>query len=232
MFATKMEETPGTQSDPWLRVSAFSVGAYTLKMQQMADPGYTAGTTANQTESTISTTALVQTSSAVNNYTSYMPGGTNTTGNSAFGYFASTLGIENTFAGGTSNSVLDFYKLEPASGGLPGVLIGAFRFSDSAVLTFNTDIAVFQIPAQVSLSSATYSVAENGATLAITVTRSGALTSAVSVNLSTTNGTALAGTDFTAQTNVAVPFAANEVTKTVNIPITDVAGYQGDAHSA
>ena len=231
MFASNKEPVVGTQSTPWTSPSGFGAGAPALKMQTMGTPGYSAGTTGvipGQTESTNSTKALSQDTAATNSYASFMPGGSNTTGTSAFGYFNTTLGIENNFAGGTANSVLDLYKLEPASGSLPGVLLGAFRLSDSAVLTFNSDITAFQFPAEVSLSSATYLVGENGGMLAVTVTRSGTLTSAVSVNFSTTDGTALAGTDFTGQTNVAVAFAANEVTQTVNIPITDVAGYQGD----
>ena len=231
MFASNKEPVAGTQSTPWTSPSAFGAGTPALKMQTMGTPGYSAGTTSvspGQTESTNSTKALSQNTAAANSYASYMPGGTNTTGSSAFGYFNSALGIENNFDGGTASSVLDLYKLEPASGSLPGVLLGAFRLSDSAVLTFNTDITAFQGPAQVNLSSATYSVGENGGMLAVTITRSGTLTSAFSVNLSTTDGTALAGTDFTGQTGVPVAFAANDVSKVVNIPITDVAGYQGD----
>lgn len=64
----------------------------------------------------------------------------------------------------------------------------------------------------------TASTTEGAGSVSITVTRGGALTTAVTVNYATANGTATAGADFT-QTTGTLSFAANETTKTISIPI-------------
>ena len=71
------------------------------------------------------------------------------------------------------------------------------------------------------LSAASYSVNENGGSATITVTRSGPSTGAVGVTLTTSNGTATAGSDYTAVTQT-VSFANGDTAnKTVTIPILD-----------
>ena len=68
-------------------------------------------------------------------------------------------------------------------------------------------------------SAATYSVAENVANATITVTRIGGSAGAVGVSFATSNGTATAGSDYTAVTQT-VNFANGDTAnKTVNIPI-------------
>jgi Calx-beta domain len=72
-------------------------------------------------------------------------------------------------------------------------------------------------------SAATYNVAENvaGGNATITVRRTGGSAGAVGVNFATSNGTATAGSDYTAVTQT-INFAAGDTAdKTVNIPITD-----------
>ena len=83
-------------------------------------------------------------------------------------------------------------------------------------------------PSTLVFDGADSTVAENaaGGTVAITIKRSGVTTAAGSVTFSTADGTALAGTDYTALTNVQVDFAANETTKTVNVAVIDRAGFQ------
>ena len=235
IFASKAEATAGTQSTPWTRVTLGTQGPVALRVQAVGNPGYTAGTTATtpgQTESTNSTKGLIQDNGAPNSYASHMPGGSNSTVGSAYQFFINgALGIENTFENGTTSSVLDLYQLTPGSLGSPATLIGAFRMSDTGVLTFSPNPADFgsgPAPAQVALSSATYSVQEDAGNAVITLNRTVNTTSAFSVNLSTTNGTATGGTDFTAQTNVAVQFDSGDTTKIVNIPVIDRAGFQGN----
>ena len=76
-------------------------------------------------------------------------------------------------------------------------------------------------PGTLQLSAATYSVAENGGTATITVTRTGGSAGAVGVTLTTSNGTATAPADYTAVTQT-VSFAAGDTAnKTVTIPIVD-----------
>ena len=76
-------------------------------------------------------------------------------------------------------------------------------------------------PAALQFSSATYSVAENGGNATITVTRTGGSAGAVGVSFATSNGTATAGSDYTAVTQT-VSFANGDTAnKTVSIPILD-----------
>jgi hypothetical protein len=75
-------------------------------------------------------------------------------------------------------------------------------------------------PGKLQLSSSNYSVTENGGTAAITVTRTGGSDGAVSVNYATSDGTATAGSDYTA-TSGTLNFAAGETSKTFTVPILD-----------
>src|SRR5262249_54443704 len=78
------------------------------------------------------------------------------------------------------------------------------------------------------LSTATYSVAENGGSTTITVTRTGGSTGSVGVTLATSNGTATSGSDYTAVTQI-VSFASGDTTnKTVTIPILDDSIFEGN----
>ena len=235
MFASKAEVTAGIQSTPWTRVTLGTQGPVVLRVQAMGDPGYISGTTATtpgQTQSTNSTKGLIQDNGAPNSYASHMPGGSNSTVGSAFQFFINgALGIENTFENGTNGSVIDLYQLTPGSAGSPATLLGAFRLSDSGVLTYSPNPADFgsgPAPAQVALSSATYSVQEDGGNAVVTINRTVNTSTAFSVNLSTSNGTATSADDYTAQNSVSVSFAATETTKTVNIPVVDRAGFQGN----
>ena len=83
-------------------------------------------------------------------------------------------------------------------------------------------------PGILQLSAATYSVAENGGTATITVTRTGGSAGAVGVTLATSNGTATAPADYTAVSQT-VSFAAGDTaSKTVSIPIVDDALVEGN----
>ena len=95
----------------------------------------------------------------------------------------------------------------------------------TAVLTItDNDVAP---PGTLQLSAATYSVAENGGTATITVTRTGGSAGAVGVTLATSNGTATAPADYTAVTQT-VNFAAGDTAnKTVTIPIVTTRWWKG-----
>jgi hypothetical protein len=141
MFATNLHTGPltlGTQgSTAWARPSAFGAGAVALKIQSMGTEfarGDFDGTPSGTNESTNSLVALLQPVSAANSYRSFMPGGVNTDGSSAFGYFLSATGIEGNFAAGTSGVALDLYRIEPGSGA--SVFEGNFTLSDNATVTF------------------------------------------------------------------------------------------------
>ena len=96
----------------------------------------------------------------------------------------------------------------------------------TAVLTI-TDNDVAQ-PGTLQLSATTYSVAENGGSATITITRAGGSAGAVGVTVATSNGTATAPTDYTAVSRT-VSFAAGDTAnKTVSIPIADDALVEGN----
>jgi hypothetical protein len=78
-----------------------------------------------------------------------------------------------------------------------------------------------------NLSTAAASVAEGAGKAVITVQRSGPATAAASVTYATSNGTATAGTDYTA-TSGTLSFAANETTRTFEIPITQDTATEGN----
>src|SRR5262249_47529440 len=92
-------------------------------------------------------------------------------------------------------------------------------------------VAVQHAPAQqpgtLKLSSSNYSVNEGGGSATITVTRTGGSDGPVSVNYATSNGTATAGSDYTA-TSGTLNFAAGETSKTFTVPITNDTTVEGD----
>ncbi|MEQ1543980.1 DUF4347 domain-containing protein, partial [Methyloglobulus sp.] len=69
-------------------------------------------------------------------------------------------------------------------------------------------------------------VNEAAGTLTYTVTLSNPSASAVTVNYTTTDGTAVAGSDYTASTG-SLTFAAGETSKTITVAITDDSVYEG-----
>ena len=73
---------------------------------------------------------------------------------------------------------------------------------------------------QVQFSAAAYSVKENAGTATITVTRSGGSASAVTVSYATGDGSAIAGTDYTA-TSGTLTFDAGVMSRTFTVPIAD-----------
>src|SRR5438046_3517628 len=66
----------------------------------------------------------------------------------------------------------------------------------------------------------TYTVNESYATLTLTVNRTGTTNNAVTVDFTTTNVTATAGSDYTA-TNGTLSFAPGETSKTITVDVLD-----------
>lgn len=95
----------------------------------------------------------------------------------------------------------------------------------TATLTIISDDVATQ-PGVLQFSGATYAVNETSATVTIIVTRTGGSDGAVSVNYATSNGTATAGSDYTA-TSGTLNFAAGETTKTFTIPIINDLAIEG-----
>ena len=104
-----------------------------------------------------------------------------------------------------------------------GATIGA---RNSATLTINDDDML--MPGQLQLSSAVYSVAEDGGTATITVTRTGGSDGAVAVDYATANGTATAGADFQSATGTLNWSDGDVANKTFTVDILDDADVEGD----
>ncbi|MFO0966214.1 MAG: Calx-beta domain-containing protein [Gemmataceae bacterium] len=85
-------------------------------------------------------------------------------------------------------------------------------------------------PGALQFNAASYTVNENAGTATITVSRSGGSAGSVAVNYATSNGTAGAGSDYTAASGT-LTFADGETTKTFTVSITnDAAGGGGRNH--
>jgi hypothetical protein len=75
-------------------------------------------------------------------------------------------------------------------------------------------------PGSLQFSAASYSEAENAGTATITVTRTGGSSGAVGVSYATSDGSANAGSDYTAASGT-LSFATGETTKTFTVFLTD-----------
>jgi hypothetical protein len=102
---------------------------------------------------------------------------------------------------------------ETVSLALSGAVSAAIGARATAVLTITDAQPVVQF------SAAAYAVAEAGPAATITVTRTGS-TAAFSVDYATADGTALAGSDYTATTGT-LSFPAGVMSKTFTVPITN-----------
>lgn len=81
-------------------------------------------------------------------------------------------------------------------------------------------ITAVGLSGSLQFGTAAFSVAENAGTAVITVTRSGGSDGPVSVNVTTADGTAVAGTNYT-PTSASLFFADGQSTQTFSIPILD-----------
>src|SRR5438093_3965664 len=91
---------------------------------------------------------------------------------------------------------------------------GTLGDTTTAVLTITDN----DTAGTVQFSQASYSVTEGAASVTITVTRAGGAASGVTVDYATSNGTAAAGSDYTAKSGT-LSFAAGVTSKTFAIPI-------------
>ncbi|MDH4275992.1 MAG: PKD domain-containing protein [Gammaproteobacteria bacterium] len=98
--------------------------------------------------------------------------------------------------------------------------------SDTAVttLTINDNDG----PGMISLSATTYSIAENAAIATITVTRTNGSVGVVSVDFSTSDGTATAGSDYTATSGTVSWADGDSASKTFTISVLDDTVYEAD----
>lgn len=227
IYASRQQVIVGTQTTPWQRKSDTTQGTTTSKFGSLK-AAFVVGT------ATTATNSVSQNTTDANSWSSFQPGGTTANSGPAPGvsFAAFNPSIEGTFANGTEGSVLDLYRMAaatiPSEVNTNGDYLGRFILSDAGVLTF-VPVAAFG-SSTVNLAAATASVSEDvvGGQVTVTVNRTGDVSSAASVQVSTTNDTALGGTDFTAISGQVVSFGINETSKTLNVAIANRAGFQGD----
>jgi hypothetical protein len=95
----------------------------------------------------------------------------------------------------------------------------------SATATINGNAAA--APGSLQLSASSYSVSQSTGTLSIKVNRTGGTSGAVSVGYATSNGTALAGTDYTASNGTLSWSDGDSSPKTFSIPISNTTAFSG-----
>lgn len=104
------------------------------------------------------------------------------------------------------------------SGATGGAALGTIASATATIVDNDDPVAN---PGTFSLSpSPTTSVNEDGGSVIFTVNRTGGSDGSVTVNFATTNGTAVAGSDFTA-TNGTLTFADGQTSQTVTVNITN-----------
>lgn len=120
-----------------------------------------------------------------------------------------TISVATIDDGSVENSETFTIALSAPSGGAAlGTASGTGTINDN------------DVPPPPSFSVSNASAVTEGGTLVFTVTKSGTTTSSFSVNYATANGTAAAGSDYTAASGT-LTFAANENSKTVSVTTID-----------
>ncbi len=83
------------------------------------------------------------------------------------------------------------------------------------------------VPGSLAFSSASYTVSQGGGSLQVQVNRTGGSSGAVSASYTTSNGTALAGTDYTAISGTVSWTDGDSVAKTISIPVSNTTPFSG-----
>jgi hypothetical protein len=82
-------------------------------------------------------------------------------------------------------------------------------------------------PSQLSLDASTYAVTQNAGAVTINVARTGPASTAIDVSYSTSDGTAVAGTDYTS-TSGTLQWSENDSTpKTISVPVNNATPFSG-----
>jgi endoglucanase len=82
-------------------------------------------------------------------------------------------------------------------------------------------------PGTIAIAAATYSVNQSAGTVTVSVTRSGGSDGAANVTYATTDGTAKAGTDYTATTGTLTWAAGDAAAKPVEVTVNNATGFSG-----
>jgi hypothetical protein len=112
----------------------------------------------------------------------------------------------DTIADGPKTINLGLVPLSGVALGTPGATVVTIKDND--------------IAGKVQFGVASYSVAENDGPATITVTRTGGTSSDATVDYSTSDGSAIAGTDYTSSSGT-LTFGLGEMSKTFTVPVQD-----------
>lgn len=104
---------------------------------------------------------------------------------------------------------------------------GAAVTSPSSATVSIAGDSVSPTPGSLQLSATGYSVAQNGGSVSITVNRTGGSSGAVSVAYATANGTAVAGTDYTAASGTLNWASGDAASKTFSVTVSNATPFSG-----
>lgn len=114
----------------------------------------------------------------------------------------------------TAGGVPGFYTINLATGA--ATLVGTIENGSLPM----TDITATPAAGSLALDAATYTVDENATNAVVKVQRTGGSFGSVSIDYVTSNGTALAGSDY-AFSSGTLTFASGETEKSITIPVLD-----------
>src|SRR5947209_4303685 len=97
----------------------------------------------------------------------------------------------------------------------------------AAAFLFSGAVAFAVPPTKILFTSATFSVSENAGNAIVNVRRNGNTNGSSSVYCQTSDGTAIAGSNYTATSGV-LSFGVGETSKSITIPIIDDTFFNGD----
>ncbi len=212
MWVTAPRADVAVQTPPWNRASGSSQANTVSGILSIAGQAVAYSSSIAPGDNNTSTAVLVPDGSP-QSYNSFIGAG---------GDLDSFQGpIENTTSpnfdtGEISRS--DLYEIKPDAAGGPGRYLGYFDLFPDGTMTFTAAGGSTLTPPGISIANTTVQVATNGVSNAVfTVTLSASSTSPVTVNYTTQDGTAVAGTDYTT-TSGTLNFLAGQTSLTVSVP--------------
>jgi hypothetical protein len=135
--------------------------------------------------------------------------------------------VSNTIITDLNSGTAFRLAVAPGSASFAADWSGVFQ-GQTPLISLSDVIQVNQTEELISFQSPTYSQSETGPVATITLTRSGTnISDTATVNYATSDGSALAGGNYTASSGTAT-FAAGSATTTFTVPVTDVVPMGGD----
>lgn len=149
-----------------------------------------------------------------------------TGGTTDFGGLSGWTSIEGSFANGAKRAALDLFRYSGNTNTNVNTVerLGSFGITSAGALSFLAGPVLEQVQVQ----DEAISIAENGGNATIYFQRFGdTLATPSTVTFAVNNGSASVGTDFTLPSPLTVDFIAGQSTASVDVPITNRTGYQG-----